>query len=220
MNDGQSTGSARVIARGFTRAIAFALTIASGCGEETPGAGAGAAGQFIPVAGEGGVGSTAMPMAGVPAAAGGGGIVTAGMNGGAAGSVAGGEAGAAGMAAATGAPTWSAVYAEVIMGSGCNGGFACHGGSVGMLTMTDPASAYTALVGVPAMGTSLMPSLPNCKDSGLTRVIAGDPDNSLLVQKIEKEMPACGTRMPTSRSLPPAQVQQIRTWIMNGAMND
>jgi hypothetical protein len=60
----------------------------------------------------------------------------------------------------------------------------------------------------------------DCKDSGLKRVVAGDPDMSLLMLKIEGMQP-CGTQMPPNGSMLSAeQIDQIKTWIMNGAMND
>lgn len=49
--------------------------------------------------------------------------------------------------------TFTAVFDEVIRGTGCNGGGACHGGaaSVTTLTMLLKDQAYTALVSVPAI---------------------------------------------------------------------
>jgi hypothetical protein len=55
---------------------------------------------------------------------------------------------------------------------------------------------------------------------GLKRVVPGNPDMSLLVQKVEGTQ-MCGTIMPPNPPpLTAAQKMQIRTWIMNGAMND
>jgi hypothetical protein len=118
-------------------------------------------------------------------------------------------------------PTFSAIWTDVIVGTGCNGGTLCHGGMVGNLTMVDKATTYKALVGVGAMGTNLIPGKSaDCKDSGLTRVVAGKPDESLLMKKIEHMQP-CGDPMPpTGVTLPDAKIKQIRTWIMNGAKDD
>ena len=138
-------------------------------------------------------------------------------------------AGMTGMTGGTGAtfvpgsPTWGAVFQEIITDKSCSAGPFCHGGALGQggLAMEDKMTAYTALVGVAAQGVtnpSLM--LPNCKDSGLMRVAAGQPDMSLVVKKVEG-MPPCGQTMPPNGPpLGPDQVAQLRAWIMNGAMND
>jgi hypothetical protein len=146
---------------------------------------------------------------------------TAGMAGmaGGAGGMAGG-AGGMGGGAAPGSPTFSAIFQEIIVGTGCNGGPLCHGGTVGNLTMNDKMETYAALVGVPAMGMNLNQMPPHCADSGLMRVVAGNPDMSLLLQKIEGTQ-MCGTAMPPNPPLlTAAQQMQIRMWIANGAMND
>ena len=106
---------------------------------------------------------------------------------------------------------------------GCNGGPTCHASTVaGQLKMTNTMEAYTALVGVKAMGGNLvMNGSPNCKDSNLVRVVAGNPDASLFFKKLNSATPECGGKMPPAGAmLPPATLDQIRTWIMNGAKND
>lgn len=122
-----------------------------------------------------------------------------------------------------GAPTFSAIYEEIIVATGCNGGPLCHGGLVGMLRMNTKKEAYDSLVGVPAMGTNLADTVaPNCEDTDLVRVVPEDPGASLLMQKIDPpggEAP-CGSAMPPTGMLEPAQIEQIRTWIANGAEND
>jgi hypothetical protein len=174
--------------------------------------------------GDGGTGGAGAITGGVSGMAGMAGMGTGGVAGMGTGGAAGmGTGGAAGMGA-TGAPTWSAVYSEIIVAKGCSGGALCHLGTVGGgLMMSDAASAYAALVGVPAMGMNLLPDStdPECKDSGLTRVVAGDPDMSLLVQKIEGTQ-TCGTAMPPPPGtlLGVAEVAQVRMWIQNGAHED
>ncbi len=118
--------------------------------------------------------------------------------------------------------TFSAIYTDIIVATGCNGSPLCHGGATGgNLIMNGKAATYAALVGVAAMGTNLIPGkTPDCKDSGLERVVPGDPDNSLLVKKIE-QTPPCGDPMPpTGVKLADAQIQLIRTWIQNGAKDN
>ena len=72
-------------------------------------------------------------------------------------------------------------------------------------------SAYADLVGV---ASSSKP--------GATRVIAGNPSGSYLVQKLEGAADIVGLRMP--RNGPPflsdAQVALIRQWIQAGALNN
>lgn len=51
-------------------------------------------------------------------------------------------------------------------------------------------------------------------------VLAGDPDNSLMVCKIEGMM-SCGQRMPLSGTpWTPGQVQMLRDWILQGAADN
>ena len=72
-------------------------------------------------------------------------------------------------------------------------------------------TAFAALVGVASVGKA-----------GATRVIAGNPSGSYLVQKLEGAADIIGLRMP--RNGPPyltdAQVALIRLWIQNGAPNN
>jgi hypothetical protein len=143
----------------------------------------------------------------------------AGAGGMAAGAGAGGAGGMAG-SFVPGSPTWSAIWTEIIVGTGCNGGALCHGGVVGMLQMVDKNEAYAALR-MPAMGMNLTGMPPHCASSGLMRIAPGNPDMSLLVQKVEQMMPSCGTVMPPNPPmLTAAQQMQIRMWVANGAMDN
>jgi hypothetical protein len=90
----------------------------------------------------------------------------------------------------------------------------------GKLVMQTKADSYTALVGVKAMGTNLSGGGPNCADTGATRVVAGDPTKSLLVDKIENMTPQCGLHMPPGGMLTPAEIKQVKDWVMAGAKND
>jgi hypothetical protein len=122
--------------------------------------------------------------------------------------------------AAPASATWSGVYKDIIVGSGCNGSMLCHGGDVGHLQLKDSDSAYKALVNVKAMGVNLTQgSGPDCAESGLTRVVPGAPGESLLVKKLENTQP-CGTSMPPGGMLTGAQIAQVRMWITDGARQD
>ena len=149
------------------------------------------------------------------------GSTTGAAGGGAAAAGSGAASAGAGASAMPGSPKFSAIYQDIIAGTGCNGGPSCHAGTVaGALKMTTPAEAYAALVGVKAMGTNIPPGGTDCRTTDLLRVAPNDPDHSLLVQKLEAATPACGTRMPPGGMLTAPQLAQIRTWITSGAAND
>lgn len=66
-----------------------------------------------------------------------------------------------------------------------------------------------------------------CSDSGMTLLVAGDPDASLAFVKVEAKAagddPPCGDPMPSGRSrpaLPAAQIEALRAWIAAGAPAD
>jgi len=134
-----------------------------------------------------------------------------------------------GGAAASGDPnaansdaTFTAVFDDVIRGTGCNGGGACHGGatSVTTLTMRLKDQAYDQLVGVPAASMTLSGMGPQCADSGLVRVVPFDPAASLLMHKLEGTQ-TCGDPMPPTTGLLSAeQVDRVRRWIARGAPRD
>ncbi|MEO0326163.1 MAG: hypothetical protein AAF447_24655, partial [Myxococcota bacterium] len=87
----------------------------------------------------------------------------------------------------------------------------CHTeGASGGLDMRDAATAFGSLVEVDAAGAA-------CRGEG-PRVASGDPDASLLVNKIEAETPRCGNAMPLGRdSLPASEQETVRRWIAQGA---
>ena len=116
--------------------------------------------------------------------------------------------------------TFTAVYNDVIAGTGCAGSPLCHAGEAGKLTMKDRASSYKALVDVKAIGENEPgSSSPHCKDSGLTRVVPGKPDESLLVMKLEGTQP-CGDQMPIGNKLSDERISQVRAWIEQGAQDN
>jgi hypothetical protein len=87
----------------------------------------------------------------------------------------------------------------------------CHGGNGGLFLTA--ASSYANLVNITASAAAC---------NTLSRVTPNDPDNSVLVRKMEGT--ACGNRMPasnpgyfdTNRGL----VIRVRSWILAGAPND
>lgn len=85
----------------------------------------------------------------------------------------------------------------------------CHGTS-GALNLSNPTTAYTALVGAAAAGAS-------CAGGGRVRVVAGNPMGSLLYLKLVNMQP-CGNSMPRGGTLTAAQIETVRLWIAGGAM--
>ncbi|MCS6804819.1 MAG: hypothetical protein RMM98_08895 [Acidobacteriota bacterium] len=77
----------------------------------------------------------------------------------------------------------------------------------------DEFNAYANLVDVLAEN-------PAARAAGKRRVVPGKPQESFLYQKITGQLgPGEGERMPQAGTiLPPAQVEMIRQWILNGAL--
>ncbi len=112
--------------------------------------------------------------------------------------------------APTYAPTYEAVYDEVLVPN-CALPF-CHAGSGDYLQLLTADVGYASLVLAPAQG-------PMCASTGLKRVDPGHPETSLLYLKITN--PPCGVKMPQvlGATLDPRQIDQIRRWIACGALD-
>lgn len=87
----------------------------------------------------------------------------------------------------------------------------CHSGSAatgsGGLSLESPS--FAKLVNAKA-------SIP-----GKTRVVPFDPDQSYLMEKLTKDKPTAGSRMPlASDPLPDEEIEMIREWIAGGALNN
>ncbi len=85
----------------------------------------------------------------------------------------------------------------------------------GKLDMSTQQLAYANLVGVKAMGVS-------CVISGLTRVVPGSAQTSVLFGKVDAPLTMnptpCGDTMPDDgTNLTQAEVTLIQTWIDQGA---
>ena len=109
-------------------------------------------------------------------------------------------------------PTYTAIWSEILQPT-CADVY-CHGGATDdFLPMTTKDATYSALVGVTSKG-------PRCGQTGLKLVDPGNPDGSLLYQKVTT--PTCGVRMPAEYQpyLDSDETGQIRQWILNGAGND
>ncbi len=85
----------------------------------------------------------------------------------------------------------------------------CHAGGAPAAGLNlDSANSYTMLVGI-----------QSSQDAGLMRVLAGDPDNSYLVHKLEGNASGGGI-MPPAGALDQATIDTIRQWITDGAIDD
>lgn len=104
-------------------------------------------------------------------------------------------------------PRFPAIYTEIFQTKGCTETF-CHG-KEGNLSLSSAGEAYEQLVGVKAAGEL-------CADREVLRVKPGEPEQSLLFQKLG-ETPPCGVRMPVGGMLDDKQIEQIKAWIEAGA---
>jgi hypothetical protein len=126
-----------------------------------------------------------------------------------------------GVPTVTSAPTFSAIYFEVLCNSGCVDAY-CHGsrGRWADLDFSQLDIAYYDLVGHESGKLVPVDHRPTCAESSLLRVKPYAPDESLLYLKLSGRAP-CGTRMPPPSSeydpLGDAQREQVRRWIELGA---
>jgi outer membrane protein assembly factor BamB len=123
--------------------------------------------------------------------------------------------GAAGNAAPTDNPNaFSAIYTQVMAqrcaGSVCHSG-ASTGGSLNLQAGTSSA-VRSSILKQTASGSE-------CASSGLSLVVPGNPDMSLLYRKLT-DMPSCGSRMPPTGPLTTEESDRFRAWIANGALDD
>ncbi|HJL14211.1 MAG TPA: hypothetical protein RMH99_01075 [Sandaracinaceae bacterium LLY-WYZ-13_1] len=115
-------------------------------------------------------------------------------------------------------PRWPAIY-EGLIEPRCASA-PCHGldEDGGLALGRGPMAAWSALVDQPAAG-------PECEGEGWMRVVAGDPEASLLVHKLrahaEPEGAVCGDPMPP-RGLPVSDADRtvVEQWIADGASSD
>ncbi len=104
-------------------------------------------------------------------------------------------------------PNYSEIQANVFTPS-CAGS-SCHSGAAPPAGLNlEAANSYAELVGI-----------ASSQDAGVMRVLAGDPDNSYLIQKLDGNASGGGI-MPPGGALPQASIDTIRQWIMDGAIDD
>jgi hypothetical protein len=71
------------------------------------------------------------------------------------------------------------------------------------------APTHKTIVGQPSTGVP-----------GRVRVAPGDPEASYLFEKISRDRPTKGKRMPPNQPLDPERIALVRAWIALGAMDD
>jgi hypothetical protein len=97
-----------------------------------------------------------------------------------------------------------------IFEASCGGG-ECHDDTNKLTTLDlDDAVAHAQLVGVDSDGVG-------CTGK---RVVAGEPDQSFLVDKLMGGDLCYGKRMPRDKELPDAAIAKVIAWICEGAKND
>jgi hypothetical protein len=113
-------------------------------------------------------------------------------------------------------PTFSSIQTDIFNAPDSAGRLACtqcHNAIGGRFNGLDlsAAVAYTNLVGRASVGKP-----------GAVRVIAGDPENSYLIHKLEGRPGIVGARMPLVGPpyLTDGQILVIKRWIELGARND
>jgi hypothetical protein len=89
----------------------------------------------------------------------------------------------------------------------------CHGGAVAGLDMSTPAAAHAGLVNQPVQPGGM------CAFTGMTRVVPFQPDQSLLIGKLQPTAP-CGQQMPIGGLLSEEHRTAVRAWIAAGAPFD
>lgn len=103
----------------------------------------------------------------------------------------------------------SAIQHDVLTGS-CALSSACHRGDSTPSGLNLEAPVHAKLVGVPA-GT----------DPSRILVVPGDPNRSFFYEKISRDTPSPGLRMPpNAQPLAKADIERIRAWIAAGALDD
>lgn len=102
----------------------------------------------------------------------------------------------------TSGTTFSKVYQQVILPSCAFQ--SCHGGGAGGMNLKEE-NAYDSLVNA---DSTLV--------SGKKRVIAKDPENSIVLQVLQGKVGSV-RQMPPTQPLEQTQIDLVRTWIEQGA---
>jgi hypothetical protein len=86
----------------------------------------------------------------------------------------------------------------------------CHDSAAGGGLNLTKGKSYSSLVGVAAFGAA-----------SKTRVVAGNSQQSYLIEKLTSASPASGVQMPQGGDpLPAAKLEMIKSWIEAGAKDN
>jgi hypothetical protein len=117
-------------------------------------------------------------------------------------------------------PTFTNVIKQVINAVNC-AGQQCHTTAAGGFQLGTKDRLHAALVDQPATGNecALKPDA-GAAAAPFILVVPGDPDQSLLYQKL-KGVQSCGKKMPdTAKPLTGEEIELVHDWIADGAKND
>jgi hypothetical protein len=104
-------------------------------------------------------------------------------------------------------PTFSEIQASVFTPSCATS--TCHAGGAPAAGLNlEAANSYAMLVGI-----------QSGQDPAFMRVLAGNPDSSYLIQKLEGTASG-GGMMPPGGALPQTSIDTVRQWITDGAIDD
>ena len=105
-------------------------------------------------------------------------------------------------------PTLTDIH-EVIISRSCSSE-SCHGGSSpeADLDLSTVAASYASMVGVESV-----------EEPDFTRVVPGDPDNSLIYMVLLGPVGAID-QMPPGYELSADEIEAVRQWIEDGAENN
>ena len=128
-------------------------------------------------------------------------------------------------------PTFARVITEVMTLGRCGGPF-CHSSAAAGFSLGSPAEVYAQLIDEPATGALCRSSAAATADAAADadagddagsdthiRVVPGDPEASLLYQKLSGS-PPCGDMMPPGQDPDPEKAQLVYDWIAAGAKDD
>lgn len=102
-------------------------------------------------------------------------------------------------------PTLDQIQAVVFspLCASCHGGLAPAAG----LNLSNADTSHLELVGI-----------ASSQQAAVLRVAPTDPDNSYLIQKLEGAVGITGGQMPPGAPLPQSDIDQVRQWILDGAL--
>jgi hypothetical protein len=126
------------------------------------------------------------------------------------------DGGLADSGAADAGPARFAQVEQHVIKISCALSASCHGATPGQGKLDLSGNIYDALVNV-----------PSTEVPGKMRVVPGDPDSSYVMDKLLNRNLPVGpdptspwTFMPTTGMIEPERIEQVRSWIADGAKNN